>query len=83
MPVYQFATNYGVAPDDPDGIELPDLEAAKDVAIRVMTETLQGNSGLFWKDESFRVVVSDAAGLVLFTVEIVATYSPAMRTVKR
>jgi hypothetical protein len=65
------------------GTELENVDAAKDIAIRVLTESLHRNSEIFWKDETFKVTVSDDSGLMLFTVEVIASYSPVMRPTTR
>jgi hypothetical protein len=44
----------------------------------VVTDTLYREPQTFWDSDVFRVTVSAADRLVLFTVEVVASLSPAL-----
>ena len=54
------------------GKDSPDLEAAKEAAVQVLSETLHRNSRHFWETGAFRVIVTDQRGLRLFVVELSA-----------
>ncbi len=79
MPRFHFHTEDGVCLTDEDGEELPDLEAAKMAAIRVLVETLKGRPDVFWGSEAFRVIVTDHAGLSLFSLELGVIYAPVLK----
>lgn len=78
MPRYHFHMKDGTCLEDEGGTELPSLAAAKDTAVRVMTESLQGRPGLFWEEEAFSIVVTDDDRLSLFTVDMSVSYAPAL-----
>ena len=65
-------------PHDLDGIELENVEAARCQAVELIAETLCNSPKTFWDADSYRVTVTDAAGLTLFSVEMIATLAPAM-----
>ena len=79
MPRFYFHTEDGELLLDRDGADLPDLDAAKDAAVQIMSESLRGNSRLFWDTEGYRVIVTDAQDLTLFSLQVSATYAAAMR----
>jgi hypothetical protein len=78
MPRFFFHTEDGELLIDRDGTELAGLDAAKDTAVQIMAESLHGNSRLFWENEGFRVTVTDAQDLTLFSLQVSATFAAAM-----
>ena len=77
MPRFFFHRMDGVKDIDADGTVLPDLETARMEAVRFAGETLHFAPHKLHEDESLKIEVSDATGLTLFTVLIVAIESPA------
>jgi hypothetical protein len=75
---YFFHLEDGTSIPDNEGTELPSLEAAKHAAVQLLAQTLCNAPSKFWNAETYRVNVTDRAGLILFTLEIVATVSPAV-----
>lgn len=63
---------------DDEGFLLPSLEDAKCAAVQIIAETLCHEPKRFWTAETYRVRVTNDEGLVLFTVELVATLAPAL-----
>jgi len=68
---------------DGETVQLPDVQAAKCVAIKLIADTLCNHPQAFWDAESHQVTVSDERRLTLFIIDISATTSPAMRYEKR
>lgn len=60
--------------------DLPDVQAAKCVAIRMIAETLCNHPQAFWEEDPHQVTVSDENMLTLFIVNIATTTSPAIRS---
>jgi hypothetical protein len=77
MPRYFFTTADGTREPDLDGTELPDVASARVEAIKYAGEVLSDHPEIIWDGEDFRVEVSDANGLVLFTVVTMAMNSPS------
>ena len=67
MPRYYFHLHNGHALEsDPDGMELPSIEAARSEALRVCRELREGAPDLFRNGLAFEI--TDKAGLVLLAV---------------
>ena len=77
MPRYYFHTADGITVRDEDGEELPDLEAAKDVAIEVLSELLPAKARGLWETKTFSVSVKDEAGRLVASLTTVAILDPA------
>jgi hypothetical protein len=75
---YFFHLEDGRLIDDQDGTELDSLEAAKHEAVQLIGQTLCHEPSKFWSAETYRVSVADEDGLILFTLEMVATLSAAL-----
>jgi hypothetical protein len=76
MPRYYFHTEDGECFADADGLELPDLDAAKAAALKYLREMLWSPRE-FWRDGRFRVIVTDGEGLTLFTLDLSAEMADA------
>jgi hypothetical protein len=74
---YFFHLENGGVFEDADGLDLPDLEAAKCAAVRLLAEVLCDRPARFWDTESCQVTCADERGLTLFTVQMIATLAPA------
>jgi hypothetical protein len=77
MPRFFFHLEHVRVVKDQDGSEHPDLEAAKLHAVRTVADTLAHEPQAFWDADAFRMTVSEADGLVLFTIEMFASMAPA------
>ena len=82
MPRYHFHTEDGECLRDEDGVELADLEAAKREAVKLLGESLSDDACQFWVHEAFRVIVTDADGLTLLTLDVGVTLSPALASLR-
>jgi hypothetical protein len=78
VPRFYFHTEDGRPLRDREGVELPDLAAARREAARALGEMLKERADEFWSDGLLRMAVSDADGLTLFLVEVTATTAPAV-----
>jgi hypothetical protein len=63
-------------PDD-QGTELNGLDEARWYAVKMIAEVLCNSPEQYWEVEVYRVTVTDEAGLILFTVEVVSTDAAA------
>lgn len=77
MPTYFFHTADGGRARDPEGIDLPDKNAARKEGIRFAGSLLNHEADVLWGGRDFRVEVTDANDDLLFTVIIVAVDAPA------
>jgi hypothetical protein len=71
MPLYRFNTRDGVSYDDPNGLELPDLEAAGLEAIRYMAELLRDDGEEVWRSGELTLTIADHAGAELCSLTLV------------
>lgn len=62
---------------DDEGIEFPTIHEARLEAVRYASEVMRDHPTLVWTGEDFRVEVTDANNLVMFTVIVVGVNSPA------
>ena len=76
MPIYHFNVHDGVDCPDRIGSDLPDLGAARTEAVRRITDILNQGAADFWTGTPWNINVSDANGLTLFTIMLLATTSP-------
>jgi hypothetical protein len=58
-------------------LDLLDVDAAKCRALQFMSDILCDRPRKFWESETCRVTVSDRDGLILFSLDMVATLAPA------
>lgn len=76
MPRYYFDIVDGEDLPDPDGSEHVDLAAARIEAIRYSGEVLREMPERFWNAEEWKMTVSDAAKVPLFTLKFFAERIP-------
>jgi hypothetical protein len=76
---YFFHTEDGHYIADMEGTELPDLAAARCDAVQLLVDLLDKQPEVFWRNESFRVIVSDDSGITLFRIELSAVMAPALQ----
>lgn len=79
MARYFFHTENGDRHSDEDGTELPDLAAVKRAAVLTLCEMLKVRAGDFWDAGSFRLIVTDEAGLILYVLDVNGVEAPAVR----
>jgi hypothetical protein len=63
-------------PDD-EGLELASLDDARFEAVRYAGEVLRDRPSVVWQGEDFRIEVTDAKRLLLFTLVVVGMDAPA------
>jgi hypothetical protein len=78
MARYFFHTEDGVSYPDEYGTELPDLDAARAVAIRTLGEILRDAPKIFEAEMSLRLVVTDDSQLALFRLDVIASEAPSL-----
>lgn len=83
MPRYFFHTEDGGPEPDTDGLELANATAARIEAARVMGEILRDRAVGFWDHRALKLTVTDAAGLVLFALDLSAIEAPAPASSRR
>ena len=76
MPKYLFHLPSQTVPE-PEGIDLPDLEAARRVAVRTACAMIGQNVDEFWDRRDWQMTVSDEHGLQLFSLTFFATDAAA------
>lgn len=77
MPRYYFHAKDVAEFRDEDGIELPDLAAAREEAVAHFGEMLQTNAGAFNGRNDWQITVTDHRGLTLLTFSFFMGMSPA------
>jgi hypothetical protein len=78
VPRFYFHTEDGQLLRDRVGVDLPNLDAARNEAVRAFCEILKERSCEFWADGVFRMVVVDGDALTLFVIEVTATAAPVV-----
>lgn len=78
MSRYFFHTEDGTICTDHQGVELPDLRAARIEAAKSVGQIVHDKPDEFWDDGSFKMTVTDESGLVLFMLDLSATDAPAL-----
>ncbi len=77
MTRYFFNVRDGVDRIDDEGTELAGMPEARRAAMQICSELLRRDEPVFWEDPNWQLEVTDALGLVLFTVYISAMDSLA------
>ncbi len=79
MPRFFFHLENTATPvRDTEGVELGDLAAAKCHGVTLIAEALCASPQAFWEADTYQVVVTDADGLMLFQICMMAVMAPAM-----
>ena len=78
MPRYFFNVVDGFSEPDPDGVELPDLDAARTEAITAAGEILRDMGANVWDGTEWRMEVTDGRGRTLFVVRFSAEETHAL-----
>jgi hypothetical protein len=79
MPKFFFHTEDGRCFSDEDGTDLPDLDAAKAEALRLIGEVAREDGAEFWTTGELRLTVADQRNLTLFALDVSAIMAPAAR----
>jgi uncharacterized protein YqjF (DUF2071 family) len=77
MPRYHFNVMDGTDVPDIVGTELTDLAEARREAVRLVGGLMRDTPLDFWREENWRMVVTDEAGLSLFSLHVLAFDAPA------
>ena len=77
MPRYFFDLADGRREVDRDGVDLPDVAAARAAAVRFAGELLSGEPEQLWEKHQWRVEVTGEDGALLCTVIALAFDAPA------
>jgi hypothetical protein len=76
VPRYFFHVSDSIVIPDLDGVELADDAAARVEAVTAAGAMLHDHAGEFWNSGEWRVTVTDAARVVLFTICCQALAAP-------
>ena len=76
MPRYFFNLADGSREQDTDGVELPDIAAARLMAVEHAGELLGSEPTKLWQHGQWRVEVTDERGILLCTVITLAIDAP-------
>ena len=79
MPRYHFNRADGGFVPDPEGTELPNLDAARTAAVIHAAETIRDRPNFVWDGRDFRVEVTDEGGMLLCTVVVLGVDAMAAR----
>lgn len=82
MPRFYFDAEDGGVFIDPDGTDLPDFDAAKREALRILCQLLPVK-GQHLEHGDFTITVSDHERMVLMKITVAALFSPAVTTGSR
>ena len=76
---FHFQTHDGVHAVEPEAVELPDLTEARREGIRRAGATLVLDARELDPAKNWHLDVTDAAGILLYRFEFIATLAPAAR----
>ena len=79
MPRFFFHVQDGTSSRDHEGTEYASIEDARVESVRRAGALLSDAATTFWNGDQWRLEVTDAVGLILFTLDFVGTQSPAVR----
>jgi len=82
LPRFHFNVEDGQSWPDREGTELPDVGAARSEAVHLAGRLLQDGAAEFWDSGQWRVVVTDGAGVPLFTLSFTASEQPRAAPVR-
>ena len=77
MPRYHFSVYDGVDIQDREGTDLPNLQSARQEAIRFAGEIIADEGRSLSFGEDWRMEVTDTSGLLLFRLDFMITSSAA------
>jgi len=78
MPRFHFHTQDGSCSVDREGLDLPDIEAAREEAAKSLGDVLRDTPGLFLEHDNLQIIVTDDNDLTLFSFDLSTTKAPAL-----
>jgi hypothetical protein len=78
MQRYHFNVQDSASGPDLEGTRFASLDAARNAAVRLAGDMLREQPAAFWDQGEWVMDVTDDAGLVLFSLLLVASMSPAL-----
>jgi hypothetical protein len=77
MPIYHFEVRTPSHVMLTEGAELPDSTAARVEAAKRVGALLHEHAGQLWVDQDWQLDVTDAQGLILYVIQVIAIRSAA------
>jgi len=77
LPIYHFNVRDGIALPDLEGHELPDLAAARRMAVVYAGSLIRELGDQFWDGHEWILEVTSPEGLVFFELVFFANHAPA------
>lgn len=77
MPIFHFNVHDGVSLPDQDGENLPDLAAARAVALDLACDLFREMGPEFWHGKEWKMDVTDGQGVILFSLTFFASQGVA------
>ena len=81
LPRYYFNIDDGSGIEDKVRMDLPSLAEAKCEAVSYAGRLICDHAGKFWNSGDWTMTVTNENGLSLFTLQLVGTEAPAIRSV--
>lgn len=78
MPIFHFNVHDGTSHPDVSGLDLPDVAAARKVAVKLASDLLRDQGEAFWNGEDWQIEVTDDRALTLFIIMFSAINAPAL-----
>ena len=76
---FYFHTENGKSFTDDVGTELPDLDAARSEALKVIGQVAADNPADFWAHQTLKLFVADHSGMILVTLELTGADATSTR----
>ena len=83
MPRFLFHTNNPLALPDAAEMEFETVRDAKCEAVRYAGQLMCDAAEHFWDEADFEMTVTDEKGMILFTMRVIGTEAPAIRSTAR
>lgn len=77
MPIFHFEVRTDTHVLNTNGVELVDHTAARAEAARRIGALLSDHADQIWSDQNWQMDVTDANGLILYVLHVMATKAPA------
>ena len=77
MSQFFFHTESDVRHSDDLGADLPDMESARAEAVQLCGAMMKDGARKFWGTKPWTMTVTDATGLIFFTLEVHGQDAPA------
>ena len=83
MPHFYFNVHDGMLRQDDEGIELPNIDSAREAAVSLFSSVLKNDAPLVARSAGWRMEVTDPTGTVLFRLDFILEASSAARVLRR